>query len=121
MARPEPRNGNVMFVMRIQRPGGSSLPRTYASATAVIAGVLTLLIENALLSGMALLPSAILTAVLAGLIVVVVATVAATVARHRGDMDMFDAATSRGAVDESRTRTTDGRSGGPPGVPGYNS
>ncbi len=106
MARPEPRNGNVIFVIRIQRPGGSSMPRTYAAATAVIAGVLTLLIENALLSGMALLPSAILTAVLAGLIVVVVATVAATVARHRGDMDVLNPATSRGAVEEPGTRTT---------------
>lgn len=64
--------------MRLQLPRGNSLPRAQAAATGVIAGVLALIVDQVAFSGMALLPSAILTLVVAVVILLSVATVMTT-------------------------------------------
>lgn len=64
--------------MKIQVPRGDTLPRAQVAAIGVIAGVLSLVVVDVLFSGMALLPSAILTLVVAVVILVIVATVVAT-------------------------------------------
>lgn len=64
--------------MRIQVPRGDTLPRAQVAAIGVIAGVLSLAVVDVFLSGMALLPSAVLTLVVAVVILLIVATVIAT-------------------------------------------
>ncbi|MGI8754059.1 MAG: hypothetical protein ACR2MN_17430 [Acidimicrobiales bacterium] len=64
--------------MRIQFPRGDTLPRGQVAAIGVIAGVLSLVVVDVLSSGMARLPAAILTLIVAVVILLIVATAIAT-------------------------------------------
>jgi hypothetical protein len=64
--------------VKIRAPRAGTLPRAQVTAIGVISGLLSLVVVDVLLGGMALLPAALLTLVVAVVIVVLVATVVAT-------------------------------------------
>jgi hypothetical protein len=64
--------------MKIRTPRAGTLPRAQVTAIGVVSGLLSLVVVDLLPGGMALLPAALLTLVVAVVMVVLVATVVAT-------------------------------------------